>query len=112
MSKAKDKPNLIDPALEAFTQGLKLVAEHPLFCRLLSSAPEIIRRQGVVYPEKGLAYVFSNGQIHVHPTRRAEPAEWAYAIAHCLLHLAFGHFQPQTHQREWDLACDLAVYRF
>ncbi|MEO8130509.1 MAG: VWA-like domain-containing protein, partial [Bryobacteraceae bacterium] len=53
-----------------------------------------------------------NGEIHVHPTRRAEPGEWAYALAHCLLHLGFGHFQGQAHQREWDLACDIAVYRF
>lgn len=42
-------------------------------------------------PKYGLASVDSNGTVHVHPTLRAEPAEWAWALAHCFLHLGFGH---------------------
>ena len=42
-------------------------------------------------PAHGLARVDSYGTVHAHPTRRAEPAEWTWALAHCLLHLGFGH---------------------
>ena len=50
--------------------------------------------------------------IHVHPTRRASPDEWMYVLAHCLLHLGFGHFQEGRRPREWQTACDLFVPAF
>lgn len=53
---------------------------------------EFCRRKNCrLCPDEGLAAVDSNGHVHAHPTRRAEPAEWAWALAHCLLHLGFGH---------------------
>nr|WP_223243891.1 hypothetical protein [Streptomyces sp. CBMA156] len=42
-------------------------------------------------PVDGWAVVDSAGTVHVDPRRRAEPEEWAWALAHCLLHLGFGH---------------------
>ncbi|WP_354644955.1 DUF2201 family putative metallopeptidase [Kitasatospora camelliae] len=46
------------------------------------------------HPVDGWTAVDSNGVVHVHPKRRAEPAEWAWVLAHSLLHLGFGHVPP------------------
>jgi len=48
----------------------------------------------------------------VHPKRVAEPEEWLYVLAHCLLHLGFGHFQQRFQQREWEAACECVVWQF
>lgn len=62
--------------------------------------------------------VTSNGVIHAHPTRRAAPAEWAWALAHCLLHLGFGHVpaseeadRPQPDRADLAARC-VVVNRF
>ncbi|MFF4082012.1 hypothetical protein ACFYZN_21770 [Streptomyces sp. NPDC001777] len=64
-------------------------------------------------PRHGLARVDSNGRIHVHPDRRAEPAEWAWAVAHCLVHLGFGHVPadkgPRPQPDRFDLAARCVV---
>lgn len=78
-----------DPATEAYAAGLLLVKRNPAFAAL---EVEFCRRKNCrLCPAEGLAAVDSNGHVHAHPTRRAEPAEWAWALAHCLLHLGFGH---------------------
>ncbi|MFF4549400.1 hypothetical protein ACFY1J_35120, partial [Streptomyces sp. NPDC001406] len=64
-------------------------------------------------PRDGLVRADSDGVLHAHPTRRAEPAEWAWALAHATIHLGFGHLpaaagartQPDRH----DLAARCAV---
>ncbi len=43
------------------------------------------------HPRRGLVTVDSNGVLHANPYRKAEPAAWAWALAHALLHLGFGH---------------------
>jgi len=63
-------------------------------------------------PRSGWAVVAEDGQIHAHPTRRAEPEEWAWVLAHGLLHLGFGHFQRKKRPREWAAACCCTVWRF
>ncbi|MFE4751293.1 hypothetical protein ACFRIB_13645 [Streptomyces mirabilis] len=51
-------------------------------------------------PRDGLVRVDSNGVLHVHPTRRAEPVEWAWAVAHAVIHLGFGHVPAAPKTRE------------
>ncbi|MFI1281854.1 hypothetical protein ACH4U5_14065 [Streptomyces sp. NPDC020858] len=86
-----------DPATRAFTEGLTLVKRNPA----LGAVDAKICRQAKCSdnPAGGLAVVTSNGVIHVHPTRRAEPAEWAWTIAHALLHLGFGHVPAAADRR-------------
>src|SRR5262249_5825908 len=72
----------------------------------------VVRREGNLCPRDGWAVVTRGGEIHVHPTRRGDPAEWAYVLAHCLLHLAFCHFRANRQDPEWNAACDLFVTRF
>ncbi|MCC6441943.1 MAG: peptidase [Armatimonadetes bacterium] len=72
----------------------------------------IYRQAGNRCPENGWAAVSGSGQIHVHPTRRGEPEEWMYVLAHCLLHLGFGHFQEHQRAMEWNIACDCFIAKF
>jgi predicted metal-dependent peptidase len=98
-----------------FAAAEQALRTHPLFSPLLLRAT-VVRRSGNLCPSDGWAVVTSAGQIHPHPKRLAEPAEWQYVLAHCLLHLAFGHFAPQDFDREhgpqWNAACDCMVARF
>ena len=38
--------------------------------------------------------------------------EWAYVIAHCLLHLGLDHFQDKADLIKWNTACDCFIARF
>lgn len=112
MSKSRHKKEKQpDIALQQFTAGVRIAAEHPLFSRLKSGAA-IRRDKTYKYPENGLAAVTKDGCILCNPKRRAEPNEWARAIAHCLLHLAMGHCVPRDHPAEWNMACDCVVEKF
>ncbi|MEV3860880.1 hypothetical protein AB0J38_42050 [Streptomyces sp. NPDC050095] len=112
--KQKDAQQRPDPATEAYLKGLGMVRANPA----LDSMDVRFCRTGCrVVPEHGWALVDSDGCVHVHPTRRAEPAEWAWALAHCLLHLGFGHVPAAQGERVQPDAYELAarcvvVHRF
>ena len=105
-----------DVATRDFEAGRDLVAAHPLFRRLLGAAYVVHaapdRMPLVGYPPDGLCWVTSAGSIVCHPTRRAEPTQWARALAHCLLHLGLGHFRHHDNPVLWNMACDCAVEQF
>ncbi|MGX5186625.1 vWA domain-containing protein [Streptomyces avermitilis] len=96
-----------DPAAEAFAAGMQLVWANPA---LASIQFEGCRQEScTVSPRDGLVRVDSNGKLHAHPTRRAAPAAWAWAIAHGLIHLGFGHVPAATGEREQPDRFDLAA---
>ncbi|MFJ9447358.1 hypothetical protein ACIRRH_36745 [Kitasatospora sp. NPDC101235] len=93
-----------DPGAEAFAEGLQLLRRNPALAALRA---DICRTEDcTTAPPDGWAVADSNGTLHVNPRRRAEPEEWAWVLAHCLLHLGFGHLpgargtrtQPDAHQ--------------
>ncbi|MFJ9950850.1 hypothetical protein [Kitasatospora sp. NPDC091207] len=87
--KASDGRTRPDPAAEAFAAGLAMLRVNSAFASL---RPSICRSEDcAVLPAGGWAVVDSGGTVHVDPRRRAEPAEWAWVLAHTLLHLGFGH---------------------
>ncbi len=100
-----------DPATAQFVAGQQMVGRHPLFSPLYYHA-NLVRQAGNLCPADGWAVVTQGGAIHVHPTRRASADEWAYVLAHCLLHLGFDHFQEREQPDEWNAACDWVVARF
>ncbi|MFF3265208.1 hypothetical protein ACFYWO_39355 [Streptomyces sp. NPDC002932] len=101
-----------DPAAAAFAAGLALVTRNPAFAALKAS---VCREADCgLAPTGGLATVTSNGTVHVHTAKRADPAEWAWALAHCLLHLGFGHVpasaeDPREQPDRFDIAARCAV---
>lgn len=59
------------------------------------------------------AYVTSRGDIYLNPNREASVGEWEYILAHCMLHLGLGHFQPERMDDPlWIQSCDLMATRF
>ncbi|MER6471628.1 vWA domain-containing protein [Streptomyces collinus] len=100
----KDKP---DPAAEACAEGIRLVRANPA---LASLDADLCRQEDCAFaPRQGLVRVTSNGTLHLHPTRRAEPAEWAWALAHALIHLGFGHVPAAQGERDQPDRHDLAA---
>lgn len=68
-------------------------------------------------PKDGWALAESDGCVHVNPLRLAEPGQWAWVLAHCLLHLGFGHLPAargaRTQPDRYDVAARcLVVNRF
>jgi predicted metal-dependent peptidase len=94
-----------DPASENRKRGLELIERHPLFAPL-ASAVYWHASQDDRCPPDGWAVVTSIGEVYLQPRRRAEPEEWAWVAAHCLLHLGFDHLARQ-HLAGWRAATGL-----
>ncbi|MDR3295138.1 MAG: hypothetical protein LBT26_04810 [Clostridiales Family XIII bacterium] len=111
-SKTKKKGNgNIDVALKHFNQGCSMLYDFHMFGALAHGA-SIYRMEKTPFPANGWAAVCRNGDIFCHPKRRAEPEEWGWVLAHCLLHLGMGHFRETADARLWNLVCDCAAAKF
>ncbi|WP_406386677.1 DUF2201 family putative metallopeptidase [Streptomyces sp. NBC_00211] len=91
MTRKTKKPAAPDPATLAYEAGRAAIRQNPALGALCATLCRDARCASCAATAGGLALVTSNGVIHAHPTRRAEAGEWAWAFAHCLLHLGFGH---------------------
>lgn len=114
MARSRDRSRArVDPAALAVEQGWAVVRSHPLFAPLTGWRSPTRRDDGTV-PADGWAVVDLTGAIHVHPTRHADPQEWAWVFAHLLLHLGFGHAHLNWSRPDLarDAACDVVVNRF
>jgi len=102
-----------DRATVNFWSGQRMVSDHPLFSLLMGEL-YVSRHPDDPYVRGGWFTMTGHGSIHAHPTRRAEPEAWAYAIAHGALHMAFGHLAGGIGKqaRPWTAACCLVVSRF
>jgi predicted metal-dependent peptidase len=109
--RSKKRAEQVDQATADYLTGLTLISHHPLFVPLRYRT-NVYRHEGNLCPKEGWAVVTSHGAIHTHPTRRGTPEEWAYILAHCLLHLGFGHFQVRDNPAAWNKACDCVVDSF
>jgi predicted metal-dependent peptidase len=92
-----------------FAAGQELVLKHPLF------AP--VARKLSIYrdddcPADGWVLAVSTGYLKIHKDRVAESEQWAYVIAHGLLHFAFDHFVEHANPRAWATACDVFIAKF
>ncbi len=86
-----------DKAAAARRAGAEAIASHPLFAPLvhrLWTCDEEDGEDESRCPPDGWAVVHPRGRLHLHPSRSATPAEWRWAVAHAVLHLAFGHVEP------------------
>ena len=101
----------IDPATAAFDAAVYRLQVHPMFAPIARRVA-LVREDGNRCPPNGWAVVRSNGSIHAHPRRRATPEEWEHVLAHCLLHLGFGHLREHDKPILWNVACDLVVAGF
>ncbi|MEQ8148199.1 hypothetical protein [Streptomyces sp. OP7] len=96
-----------DLAAEAFTAGLAIMRANPA---LAAVDVDVCRREDCeLAPRDGLVRVGSDAVLHVHPDRQADPETWAWALAHAVLHLGFGHVPAAEGPRTQPDACELAA---
>jgi predicted metal-dependent peptidase len=96
-----------DLAAEAFAEGMRLVGANPA---LAAMEFNVCRHEDCrLAPRDGLVRVDSDGDLHAHPQRLAEPADWAWAVAHAVLHLGFGHVPAVKGERTQPDRYDLAA---
>lgn len=108
MAKKKSKSNNEHKNEKNIALGQAIVREHPLFEALFNAVY-------IEYEDMSLkdwAYVTSSGVIYVNHGKKGQPNEWAYVIAHCLLHLGLHHNQPKEQQELWNIACDCYITKF
>lgn len=126
--KKKKKRSQKEINLENLEAGIRIIRDHTLF-GALSYGIQYIKNP---FLGKGsYCCVDSKERIYVNEKEYLPPRGWAYAIAHCILHPAFGHFdaehmpgfdmiQPDgTKIRKvecipelWNMACDIYVTKF
>ena len=100
-----------------FLQGYEKMEKHPLYGKLNGN---IIMRAKHVHGKDSMAVVDRKGNTYVNTASTATPDEWAYVLAHCLLHLAFGHFDKERmpeggvglNKEVWNKACDIYIAAF
>lgn len=127
MAKKKDE-NKISRLEQQLLDGLEHVRQHPLFGHLRINESIVPKsRLGKNVPAK----VSSSGIVYLNKDCDKMPKEWAYIIAHCMLHLSFGHFdadrmpgywQQISEKKQkwindyipdlWNMACDIFITRF
>lgn len=107
------------PAREQiFAAGYAQIEGHRMFQYLKG---DIYTRPNRIYTKHGAAIVEKKGDIYVNTKCPLNANQWAYVLAHCLLHLAFGHFDNDKVPRDkdgkfrpdiWNRACDIYIARF
>lgn len=127
MGKKKNE-NKISKSEQQLLAGLEIVRQHPLFGHLRLNCDIVPKsRLGKDVPAK----VSSTGIVYLNKDCDKTPKEWAYIIAHCMLHISFGHFDAErmpgywqqiTAKNQkwvndyipelWNMACDIFISRF
>lgn len=114
--------------LENLAAGITVIKQHPLFgnCHFTRTYND-----GRNLGAKSIAVVSSQGIIRLNENASLSPKQWAYVIAHNMLHIAFGHFDAdkmpgytitdENGNRAkkvdcdlllWNMACDIYVDKF
>lgn len=103
---------------QIFIAGFHILQEHPLFGHIDG---DIYLKSREILGKEGACVVDSKGNIYANTSCRLTSKQWAFALAHCLLHLCFGHFDydkiPETENTPfnadvWNKACDIYITRF
>lgn len=103
------KDNKKDLWLERFQLGYDMTERHPIFGPLLRYV-HVNPVDGAHF--KGAAICGDDGYVTVNRKLRLEPEEWAYVLAHCLLHYGLWHFEDKADPVKWNVACDMVIDKF
>lgn len=102
----------LDKGINALLYGNRIFSE--MFDRSYIS---LRRVENNVLGKDCAAIVQSDGRIFLNKDYRLNASEWEYVVAHCVLHLAFGHFDADRmpkpcNKQLWNMACDIYVAKF
>lgn len=102
--------------LASLYAGFGLLEKHPLFSQLGGT---VVAKTSHLNCKESISCVTKTGEIYTNIAAGLDAHEWAYVLAHNLLHLSFGHFDkdkmPTTtdiYPNIWNKACDIYVTRF
>ncbi len=123
----KNKALNISAGEQRLNLGYSLLRKNALFSKLTG----YIHVSGAKDMGKDSAIVCGDGSIYVNRDALLTPEQWAYTIAHCKLHLAFGHFDADRmpgyekagedgaclwvvscNRMIWNMACDIYISKF
>ena len=119
-----------NPGLERIKKGYNILRGNYIFSGLLFDYRITIVKNNRL--GKGCGAVSdSKGHIMLNEDTDLNPQEWAYTIAHCMLHNVFGHFDAEKmpgYEKEdengkkkhivscnldiWNIACDICITKF
>lgn len=128
MGKKKKNENKLSPNEIKLREGIAIIESHALFGSL-SIHHRIADKKSMT---KGISAIsYESGDVRLNPDENHTPKEWAYIIAHAMLHLCFDHFNPEKmpgYFREtdngekkwtencdrtlWNMACDIYIAKF
>lgn len=112
MGKKQKKGAPKNPAKEAFGTGVGILYAHPVLGPLAKEACFEFEEESTMAKSEW-AWVTDSGDIYANGHRRAQPEEWAYVLAHCLLHLGLGHIrEDRDGDLVWNAACDCITARY
>ena len=113
---------------ENLENGISLIYNNPLF-RWCSGRIYRVTKSDI--GASTMCFVYSDGTIRANEDYPLTPKQWAYVLAHNILHLAFGHFDAEkmpgyditladgTTERKiecdqllWNMACDIYITKF
>lgn len=110
MARRRTSQGSTDPAEAALQAAIAGVLAHPLLRPLARATQFRADTTGRGCPPGGWAVATSTGSILLNGDRRASSAEWEWVIAHCLLHMAFGHLD-ESHRHGFSPGAGLAERR-
>ncbi|MDR2527715.1 MAG: VWA-like domain-containing protein [Synergistaceae bacterium] len=106
------KQNKLDIWLEQFQAGYNLVIANPIFAPLLRHV-HVNAQDAAIRETQKFAHCCSGCVMYVNRSKRLASEEWAYVLAHGLLHYALWHFKSdKADPVKWNVACDMYVTRF
>ena len=126
----KNKSPQVDPKEAPVRHGRMLLRENRILGRISGNYDIRISDKKRLGKETA-AVSDSDGVIYLNKDISYSPKEWAYTIAHCMMHNVFGHFDAQNmpgfeksdadgkkrhivkcNLDVWNLACDIYVSKF
>ncbi|MBR2187457.1 MAG: hypothetical protein IJ857_08980 [Lachnospiraceae bacterium] len=129
LHKDKKKEKKLDPNEVQIRKGLELIREHGFLSHVSYMAPQITGKNEL--GRKTAAISYSDGRVQLNKNLFLSPKQWAFAIAHCMLHNCFGHYdlekvpgiieedengkktkKPYFNKRIWNIACDIYIDKF
>ena len=118
-----------DPNISQIEKGVLMFSQHRFLCGIHCSYPKIVGRKELGRKTAGRS--LSDGTILLNKDLYLPPKQWAFIIAHCILHNCFGHYdlekvpgiyedgetdkkvkKPCFNRKIWNIACDIYVDKF
>lgn len=117
---ATKKETHISKNEQQLLDGLEIIKAHPLFGRLkyhyrIAGKAELGKDVSAKTVYSGRYSSYSGGVVLNKDCPRS-PSEWAHIIAHCMLHLCFGHFDAERmpgffdENNDWRVDCDFGLW--